>query len=154
MRLRAMQEVNYGGKTWQPGMLFDALPFAGRDMIGKGQAVIFNLEDPANRTLNDILFGFLPQVPPVTLSPTSASLPPGAAAGQTFSVTVNGQGQSGTWTVSQDASATWITIVSPLSPQANDGVVTYNVAANAGAQRVANMYVNGKTFQVTQLLGP
>ena len=91
----------------------------------------------------------LPDVPPVTISPTSATA---LAAGETgsFDVTITGEGISGTWTVDKDASALWLTVVSPTTPQSTDGSVTYDVAENLGVQRTASMYVNGKTFTVTQ----
>ena len=97
------------------------------------------------RTLNVSV----PDVPPVSLSPESATAPiTGGAA--SFLVTITGVGASGTWTVDKDAVDTWLTIVSPTTPQSDDGSVNYNVTANAGAERTGNIYVNGKTFTVTQ----
>jgi len=91
----------------------------------------------------------LPDVPPVTLSPTSADLPIEGGTGS-FAVTVTGPGTSGTWTVDQDSTATWLTVDSPTEPQSASGAVDFTVEANAGAARSANMYVNGKTFAVNQ----
>ena len=91
----------------------------------------------------------LPDVPPVSINPTSAA--PAAAGGSaSFAVIMTGPGQSGTWTVDKDAVADWLTVTSPTTPQVADGQVMYTVAANEGAERSARMYVNGKTFTVTQ----
>ena len=90
----------------------------------------------------------LPDVPPVTLSPTSADLP-AAGAPDSFTVTMTGPGVSNTWTVDKDSEATWLTVTSPTVPQTESGTVSYSVAATTVA-RVAHMYVNGKTFTVTQ----
>ena len=159
MRLKAREEITYAGRQWQAGMLFDALERDGRTLINQGLAEPFGLEDPSTRPLADILETMrpeeppaLPEVPPVTISPTSAA--PAAAGGPgTFDVTITGEGQSGTWTVDKDASALWLTVVSPTTPQSTDGTVDYDVAENLGVQRTANMYVNGKTFAVTQDAG-
>jgi hypothetical protein len=91
----------------------------------------------------------LPDVPPVTLSPTSASVADVGGQAQ-FTVTVTGEGTSGTWTVDKDSSADWLTVVSPTEPQTESGDVLANVASNTGAARSAGIYVNGKTFTVTQ----
>jgi len=91
----------------------------------------------------------LAAVPPVTLSPTSASPAIGGGAGS-FTVTVTGYGVSGTWFWDKDASAAWLTVTSPLTPQTASGTLNYNVAANGGVARSANIYVNGKTFTVNQ----
>jgi hypothetical protein len=94
-----------------------------------------------------------PDVPPVEISPESAA--PAAAGGPgSFSVTMTGSGTSGTWTVDKDAGATWLTVDSPTTPQSADGTVMYTVAANTGASRTGNIYVNGKTFTVTQAAPP
>jgi hypothetical protein len=74
----------------------------------------------------------LPDVPPVTLSPTGQSFPTTGGTG-TFAVTMTGQGQSNTWTVDFDAVAlTWVTVVSPPlhTPQSANGTVSYTVAGN------------------------
>jgi hypothetical protein len=91
----------------------------------------------------------LPDVPPVTLSPTSAGLPATPTNGS-FAVTVTGPGTSGTWTAEKDAAAAWLAIQAPLTPQSADGTVEYAAGLNSGAERTANIYVNGKTFKVTQ----
>jgi hypothetical protein len=90
-----------------------------------------------------------PDVPPVTLSPTSGIF---SAAGGTdqFTVTFSGEGLSGTWIATKDSSATWLTF-SPETPQSANGSVTYAAALNtSGAARVGHIYVNGKTFTVNQ----
>jgi hypothetical protein len=92
----------------------------------------------------------LPDVPPVTLSPSSASLADVGGPVQ-FTVTVTGEGQSGTWTVDKDSTADWLTVQSPTEPQTESGEVLADVASNiGGAGRTAHMYINGKTFTVTQ----
>jgi hypothetical protein len=91
----------------------------------------------------------LEAVPPVTLAPTGASPAIGGGAAS-FTVTITGYGVSGTWFWDKDASATWLTVTSPLTPQTASGPLNYTVAANAGAPRSANIYVNGKTFTVSQ----
>lgn len=92
--------------------------------------------------------GTTPDVPPVTITPTSDSLPAFGGSGS-IDVTMTGQGTSGTWTVDKDSTATWLTY-SPTTPQSADGTVNYTAAANAGGARTANMYINGKTFTVNQ----
>lgn len=95
----------------------------------------------------------LPDVPPVTLYPTDRTTP-AAGGSASFSVTVTGPGESGAWTVDPESSAAWLHLVSPPAhePQAStSGQVVYSVDANdTGAERVAHMYINGKTFTVTQ----
>jgi hypothetical protein len=95
--------------------------------------------------------GPLPDVPPVTIDPTSAAV---AAAGESgsFAVTLTGPGLSGTWTAEKDAAADWLT-VTPDTPQSTDGDVNYTAAPNLGAERTANINVNGKTFAITQAAG-
>ena len=92
----------------------------------------------------------LPDVPPVSINPTSAA--PSAAGGSaSFAVIMTGPGVSGTWTVDKDAVADWLTLDSPTTPQVADGLVMYTVGANAtGVDRIGRFYVNGKTFTVTQ----
>jgi hypothetical protein len=93
--------------------------------------------------------GPLPDVPPVEIAPTSQSTP--AAGGPySFTVTITGAGTSGEWTATSDAVATWLTIDSPTTPQTVDGSVNYTVAANTGAVRTGNIYVNGQTHTVNQ----
>lgn len=90
----------------------------------------------------------MPDVAPVTIAPTSATV---LAAGEsgTFSVTIDGEGVDPTWTATKDAAADWLT-VTPDTPQMANGDVTYTAAANSGAARTANIYVNGKTFVINQ----
>jgi hypothetical protein len=85
----------------------------------------------------------------VTLNPAGDSV---AATAETssFQVTVAG---TGTWTAVADAAATWLTVVSPTTPQEVSGTVTFAVAANAGAQRTGAITVNDQTFTVTQSAG-
>ena len=96
----------------------------------------------------DVTF-LLPDVPPVALEPQSASFTKAAGSGS-FAVIVTGAGKSGNWTVTKDGDAGWLAIVSPATPQTVDGPVSYTVGSNTGTARTANMYVNGKTFTVTQ----
>ena len=152
MRLKAKVHLTYAGKEWSPGQLFDAPTTHGMGMINAGDAEPFNLEDPSTRTFEDMLENLapdLPAVPPVTISPTTATMSAAGGAG-TITVTVTGEGTSGTWTVDKDASATWITVIAPTTPQTASGTVQYNVASNANAARTGRMYINGKTFTVTQ----
>jgi hypothetical protein len=156
MRLQAKVELTYAGKDWHPGALFDALERDGRQLIAEDKAVPFNLEDPSTRSVSDIVESMrpeeppaLPDVPPVTLTPTSAS-PLAAGGTASFNVAITGEGVSGTWTVDKDASAIWLTVTSPTLPQSTDGTVDYTVAENLGVVRVGNIYVNGKSFVVTQ----
>jgi hypothetical protein len=90
-----------------------------------------------------------PDVPPVTLNPTSASLPATAGTG-TFTVTITGTGLSNTWTVVPDAAATWLSITAPTAPQSVNGPVSYSVTENTNSARTAGIYVNGKTFSIDQ----
>ena len=93
----------------------------------------------------------LPDVPPVTIEPTEASVGAGGTSGNTVAVTITGEGVSGTWTVDKQSEATWLQVLSPQAPMAADGVVIYNVASNqTGAPRSGQMYINGKTFTVNQ----
>lgn len=96
---------------------------------------------------------FLPPTTAVRLEPLSATIPAIGSFGETFSVFITTPGQDPTWMPEKDASATWLTILSPTVPQTADGSVTYQVAPNAGAARSANIYVNGKTFPIDQEAG-
>jgi hypothetical protein len=89
-----------------------------------------------------------PDVPSVTLSPESGAFTSAGGTDQ-FTVTITGAGLSGTWIATKDAAADWLTF-SPDTPQSASGNVTYTAAANTGAGRMANIYVNGKTFTVNQ----
>jgi len=152
MRLKAKSLLTYAGKEFVPGMLFDAPERDGRELISRDEAEPFNLEDPSQRTLAGALANLapaMPAVPPVTITPTSDTQDALGGTGS-FEVAVTGPGESGTWTVDKDASATWLTVTAPLTPQTVDGPVDYNVSSNLGAERAANMYINGKTFTVTQ----
>ena len=149
MRLKAKTNLKYAGKQFRAGQLFDALEDAGRTLINQDKAEPFNLEDPSTRDLQDMVENLLPDVPPVTISPDNDSFGPIGGNGS-FSVTITGPGQSGTWSVDQDAADTWLSVTFPTSPQAEDGAVTYDVAANSGAARSTHMYINGKTFTISQ----
>ena len=150
MRLKARTRFEYGGTVYAPEDLLDAPDQDAIALINQDRAMIWNLEDPRQRSeIEDVPEEPLPGVPPVTISPTSDTVDAAGGTGS-FNVTITGPGTSGTWTVDKDASATWLTLTSPLTPQSTDGQVNYNVAANAGAERVAHFYVNGKTFTVTQ----
>jgi hypothetical protein len=150
MRLKARPDLTYAGKDFKPGDTFDALEQDGLTFINQDKAFPFNLEDPSTITLEERVEGLLPDVPSVTISPTSEELAAEGGEGS-FGVSITGPGQSGTWTVDKDGVATWLTLVSPTTPQTEDGTVTYTVDANEGEARRANFYVNGKTFTVSQL---
>src|SRR4030095_5237850 len=96
----------------------------------------------------DVTF-LLPDAPRVALEPQSAKFTEATGVGS-FAVIITGAGNSGNWTVTKDAVAEWLTIVSPTAPQTVDGPVNYTVSKNTGAARMAAMYVNGKTFTVAQ----
>jgi hypothetical protein len=104
-------------------------------------------EVPTTQELGEAA-GQIPDVPPVTLSPTSGSAPAAGGSGS-FAVTITGPGISGTWTCTKDATASWLGF-SPTAPQSADGTVNWTAGLNTGATRTANFYVNGKTFTVTQ----
>ena len=91
----------------------------------------------------------LPDVPPVTITPTSDDMGAGAGAG-TFRRHHYRPGHQ--WHLDRQPrtrTATWLTYT-PMTPQSTDGTVNYNVTANAGTERVAHLYTNGKTFTITQ----
>lgn len=93
--------------------------------------------------------GTLPDVPGVTITPTSQTVLASGGSGS-ISVAITSPGVSGTWTVEPEASATWLTF-SPLTPQSADGTVTFTAAPNlTGAARVGHCYINGKTFTCNQ----
>jgi hypothetical protein len=89
-----------------------------------------------------------PDVPPVSISPTSNTVPASGGTGS-IAVAITGEGQSGTWTVDKDADATWLSYT-PTTPQSEDGGVEYTADANTGAARTAHFYINGKTFTLNQ----
>ena len=89
-----------------------------------------------------------PDVPPVTLTPTSWSFTAIGGSGD-FSVMLTGDGLSGTWIATKDSTADWLTF-SPETPQAVSGTVSFSATPNSGAARTAHIYVNGKTFTVDQ----
>jgi hypothetical protein len=95
--------------------------------------------------------GQLPDVPAVTINPTSATA---LAAGGTgiITVTITSPGVSGTWIVDKEATATWLSYT-PTAAQSASGTVAWTAAANTGAQRVGHFYINGKTFTLTQSAG-
>jgi hypothetical protein len=98
-------------------------------------------------TAHDLVSG-MPDVPPVTLSPTSGTVPAEGGSGS-IQVTMTGPGASGTWTVDKDATASWLTFT-PTAAQSASGTVNYTATANTGAARSANFYINGKTFKLDQ----
>jgi len=126
------------------------LPPGGRD---HPMAYLTPDEREKNPELADVpsgleLVGSVPDVPPVTISPTSGSVPAEGGSGS-IAVTIDGPGQSGTFTVDKDADATWLTHT-PTTPQSASGSVNYTAAANTGAARTAHFYINGKTFTLDQ----
>jgi hypothetical protein len=109
-------------------------------------------EVPTAAELQDVVDGggggTVPDVPPVTISPTSAA--PTAAGGTgTVTVTITGPGVSGTWICTKDATAAWLTF-NPATPQSANGSVNWSAAANLGVARSAHLYINGKTFTLNQ----
>lgn len=92
----------------------------------------------------------VPDAVVVSINPTTADWPPVNGSGSFFVTITN---CSGTWTATKDASADWVTIVSPTTPQSTNGTVNYSVVSNAGPARAANIYVNGKPFAITQQAG-
>ncbi len=151
MRLKARVNFTYDGVEYKREDVFDVDDSIGLHVINRDLAMPWNLEDPTQRSESVVVESEpLPDVPPVTISPTEAAVPAAGGAGS-FDVTITGAGTSGTWTVDKDAAATWLTLVSPTTPQATDGTVDYDVAPNDTAEeRVAHFYTNGKTFTVTQ----
>jgi hypothetical protein len=153
MRLKARTSFQYEGIAYKAEDLLDAPDQDAVALINRDQAMIWNLEDHTQRSEIpadlDATTEPLPDVPPVTISPTEAAALAAGGVGS-FDVAITGPGTSGTWTVDKDAAADWLTVVSPTTPQATDGTVDYDVAPNDAAERSANMYVNGKTFTVTQ----
>lgn len=153
MRLKVIKDCSYMGITYAPQDIVDVSDADGIRLINRNYAVPFNLEDPSQRSpaVNvPAEAPVLPDVPPVTLSAISASLDDLGGPVQ-FTVTVDGPGVSGTWTVDKDAGADWLTVSSPTTPQTESGDVIADVAANVDAtERTANLYINGKTFTVNQ----
>ena len=105
-------------------------------------------EDAVGDAWRPINVGIVPDVAPVTIEPTSADLLAVEESG-TFHVTITGPGLDPNWTATKDGVADWLTF-SPDTPQSADGDVTYTAAANLDVERTANIYVNGKTFTITQ----
>jgi Putative binding domain, N-terminal len=154
MRLKARQDVEYAGKMFQAGMLFDAPRTTALQMINQDQAEPFGMEDPSTRSLGDAIENLLPpfpDVPGVSIMPVGVIAPKNGSSGS-ITVTITSPGVSGTWTVDKDSTADWLTY-SPMTPQSSDGTVSYTVAANSGAERTAHLYINGKTFTVDQKSG-
>jgi hypothetical protein len=97
-----------------------------------------------------------PPVPPVVqgelatvnIAPISDSV---AATPETssFSVTV---ADPGSWTAVSDAPS-WLSVVSPTTPQTVDGDVNFAATANTGAARTGTITVNTRTFTVVQSAG-
>ena len=152
MRLKARTRFEYGGTAYSAEDLLDAPDQDAFALINRDLAMPWNLEDPRQRSeIEEVPSEPMPDVPPVTISPTSDTA---AAAGGTGSitVTVTGPGTSGTWTVDRDSTATWLGYT-PLTPQTVSGTVNWTAAPNVGEERAANFYINGKTFTVTQAAG-
>jgi hypothetical protein len=84
----------------------------------------------------------------VSIAPTSDSV---AATAETssFSVTIT---DPGSWTAVSNVPS-WLSVVSPTTPQTVDGDVTYATTANTGAARTATITVNTRTFTVVQSQG-
>jgi len=148
MRLQAKTQFTYRGVALAPADIFHAPDPEAFSLISGDYAVPFNLEDPSKRSVG-VLGELIPEVPAVELNPTSASIAPAGGSGS-FDVTMTGPGISGTWTAEKDATATWLTIDQPTTPQTEDGTVSYTVSPNAGPSRTAHIYVNGKTFTISQ----
>ena len=152
MRLKARTNFFHEGTAYRTEDLLDVPDREAVVLLNRDLAMIWNLEDHTQRSdipvAAEVPPETLPDVPPVTITPTSDTV---AATGGTgsFTVTVTGPGTSGTWTVDKDATALWLTYT-PTSPQTVSGTVNYDVAENLGLLRAANMYINGKTFTVTQ----
>jgi hypothetical protein len=152
MRLKARTNFQHEGTAYRTEDLLDVPDGEAVALINRDLAMIWNLEDHKHRSeIVDVPSEPLPDVPPVTISPTSASPGPGAST-DSFDVVMTGPGTSGTWTVDKDASATWLTYT-PMTAQSTDGTVTFTVTANTGAARTGRFYVNGKTFTVVQAAG-
>lgn len=155
MRLKARVQLTYAGKEFAPGALFDAFGSHASELINADKAEPYNLEDPSTRSWSDIIDPYLPaeptlpDVPPVTIYPTSATHPAIGESGS-FAVDITGEGTSGTWTVDKQAEATWLTVTTPTAPVAVNGAVYYTVAPNPGPARTGYMYINGKTYTVFQ----
>jgi hypothetical protein len=141
-------ELEYAGKIWAPGMLFDAPETMGRGFISRDEAEPFNLEDPSTRTLADAIENLLPPPPldaGVSLSPTGA-IPNASGGADYFRVTMTG---TGTWTATSGTA--WITVDSPTGPQDASGDVHYTVAPNLDSSvRAGDINVNSESFTVTQ----
>jgi hypothetical protein len=98
---------------------------------------------------SSITQGALPPPPPPcnpTISSTSQSV---AAAGGAGTVTVSAAG-SCPWTAGSNAP--WIAISSGANGAGN-GSVTFNVAANTGAERTGTLTIAGRVFTVSQAAG-
>jgi hypothetical protein len=152
MRLIATTEFTYAGRDLKRGDIFDAPPQDAIDLTNRDLAHRFHLEDPATLVRQENPpeepAEPLPDVPPVTIAPTTASVPASGGTGS-IAVTITGEGTSGTWTVDKDATATWLTYT-PTTPQSASGTVNYSATANTAASRVAHFYINGKTFTLDQ----
>ncbi|HJQ24075.1 MAG TPA: SBBP repeat-containing protein [Blastocatellia bacterium] len=85
--------------------------------------------------------------PATTLSPTSASYPPGSITQALVSVN---RGANCGWTAVSNAS--WITINSS-SNCCSSGYVYYSLTANTGPARTGTITIAGQTFTVTQSSG-
>jgi hypothetical protein len=147
-----LNEIERGVAEWLASNPADAEPAAYPKLlynVNLPPVLVRNADDEgamgdAWRPLNIAV----PDVPPVALNPTAAEVPAEGETGS-FHVTMTGIGASGSWIATKDGFADWLTIA-PETAQAEDGDVTYTVAANMDAERMANVYVNGKTFPITQ----
>ena len=149
MRLKAVNEVEYAGKSWAPGTLFDALELDARELINRGYAIPFNLEDPSSRDAGDVLRNLAPSLAGVTLDPDSATA---TAAGGPGTVQVSVA--DGLWMVTVPEGVDWVTITSPTEPQTDDGTVEYEVAINPAEERTVALKINAASFTITQEAGP
>lgn len=81
----------------------------------------------------------------LSLAPTSSTVPATATPNQVVNVTASDS--SCTWT--STSNAPWLNITQGASGTSN-GVVRYNVAANAGTARTGTLTIAGHTFTVSQ----
>lgn len=137
------------GEGWSSTYIYQAYPKIKFGPNGEVKSVANPEEEAALGAGWSDTAPTLPDVPPVTLDPTSATVPAAGGSG-TFTVTMTGPGVSNAWTVDKQSEATWLTIVSPTGPQTVSGTVSYTAAENTNAARTGDMYINGKTFTVDQ----
>ena len=80
-----------------------------------------------------------------SISPATRTV---SASAGSYTIDVDALRTDCSWTASD--SAGWITIASGSSSGTGDGMVTYSVTANTGAQRTATITVAGRSHTVTQ----